>query len=81
MGKVSAVPPKPSRGSYLTRALHTARISNVESVLYVNRMREVVNFMLGSEIENDALCIVTSVVQSCYFSRVIKLFRIHKLPF
>ena len=31
--------------------------------------------MLGGEIENDALCIVTSVVQSCYFSRVIKLFR------
>ena len=46
---------------YITRFLHTARTSNVDSVIFVNRIREMVSFELGKEIEENALRLVTSV--------------------
>ena len=36
---------------HLRRVLH--RISNVDSVMFVNRIREMVSFELGKEIEKD----------------------------
>ena len=48
---------------HLTRVLHTARISNVDSVMFVNRLREMVSFELGKEIEKDVFRLVTSVGQ------------------
>ena len=42
---------------HMTRVLHTARISNVDSVMFVNRIREMVSFELGKEIEKgDIFC-------------------------
>ena len=42
---------------HLTRVLHTARISNVDSVMFVNRIREMASFELGNEIEKgDIFC-------------------------
>ena len=38
---------------HMTRVLHTARISNVDSVMFANRIREMVSFELGKEIEKD----------------------------
>ena len=32
------------RSSYMSRVLHTARISNVDSVIFVKRVRKMVNF-------------------------------------
>ena len=34
--------------------LHTVRISNVDSVMFVDRTREMVSFELGKETEKDA---------------------------
>ena len=34
---------------HITRVLHTARISNVDSVTFVNRIREIVSFELGKK--------------------------------
>ena len=39
----------PLRSSYLTRVLHTARISVVNSLMFVNRIRKMVCFDLGKE--------------------------------
>ena len=39
---------------HMTRVLHTAGISNVDSVMFVDRIREMVSFELGREIEKDA---------------------------
>ena len=49
--------------SDMTRVLHTARISNVDSVMFIDRLREMVSFVLGKEIEEDAFRLVTSVGQ------------------
>ena len=38
----------------MIRVLHAARISNFNSVMFVNRIREMVSFELGKEIEKDA---------------------------
>ena len=38
---------------HMTRVLHTARISNVDSVMFVNRIREMASFELGKEMEKD----------------------------
>ena len=38
----------------MTRALLTAGISDVESLMFVNRVREMVSVELGKEIEKDA---------------------------
>ena len=48
---------------HMTRVLHTARISNVDSVMFIDRLREMVSFVLGKEIEEDAFRLVTSVGQ------------------
>ena len=40
---------------------NTVRISNVDSVMFVNRIREMVSFELGKEIKKDVFCLVTSV--------------------
>ena len=48
---------------HMTRVLHTARISNVDSVMFIDRLREMVSFVLGKEIEEDAFGLVTSVGQ------------------
>ena len=42
---------------------NTVRISNVDSVMFVNRIREMVSFERGKEIEKDIFCLVTSVGQ------------------
>ena len=47
----------------MTRVLHTVRISNGDSVMYVNKIREMVSLELGKEIEKDVLRIVTSIGQ------------------
>ena len=46
---------------HMTRVLHTARISKVDSVMFVNRIREMVSFELAKEIERDVFRLVTSV--------------------
>ena len=48
---------------HMTRVLHTFRISNVDSVIFIDRLREMVSFVLGKEIEEDAFRLVTSVRQ------------------
>ena len=48
----------------MTRVLDTARISNVDSVMFVDRkIREMVSFELGKEIKKDVFRLVTSVGQ------------------
>ena len=41
----------------------TAKISDVVSVMFVYRIREMVSFKLGKEIEKDVFRLVTSVEQ------------------
>ena len=41
--------------------MHTARISNVDSVMFVNRIREMASFELGKEIKKDVFRLVMSV--------------------
>ena len=48
---------------HMTRVLHTARIGNVDSVIFVNTIRETVNFELGKEIDKDVFRLVMSVAQ------------------
>ena len=47
---------------HMTRVLHTARISNVDSVMFANRIREMVSFELGKEIEKDDTFLSTLIV-------------------
>ena len=49
----------------MTRVPRTARIRDVNNVMFVNRIREMVSFELGEEIEKDAFRLVTSVEASC----------------
>ena len=53
-----------------TRVLHTARISNVDSVMFVKKIREMVSFEFGKEIEKNVFFrLITSVGQrKKYFS-------------
>ena len=47
---------------HMTRVLHTAGISKVDSVVFVDRkIRERVSFELGREIKKDVFRLVTSV--------------------
>ena len=46
----------------MTRVLHTARISDVDSSMFVNRIRKMVSFELGKEIRKDV-----RLVPSIYF--------------
>ena len=48
------------RSSYDTRP---ARIGNVDSVIFVNTIREMVSFELGKEIDKDVFRLVMSVAQ------------------
>ena len=48
---------------HMTRILHTARISNVDSVIFVNIIREMLSFEPCKEIEKDFFRPVTSVEQ------------------
>ena len=43
----------------MTRAQHTAGISDVESLMFVNRVREMLIFELGKEIKEDVFLLVT----------------------
>ena len=43
----------PLRSSYMTSVLHTARISGVDNVMFVNRIRKMASFELSKEIEKD----------------------------
>ena len=45
-----------------TRVLHTARISNVDSVMFVKKIREMVSFEFGKEIEKNVFFFVLSRV-------------------
>ena len=36
---------------HMTCVLHNSRISNVDSVMLINRMREMISFELGKEID------------------------------
>ena len=47
---------------HMTRVLHTAKISNVDSVMFVNRIRRIVSFELGKVIEKDVVRFVTSAI-------------------
>ena len=38
---------------HMTGVLHTARISNVDRVMFANRIRKMASFELGKEIEKD----------------------------
>ena len=48
---------------HMTRVLHTARISNVDGVMFVIGIRDMVSFELGKETEKDVFLLVTSVGQ------------------
>ena len=47
---------------HMTRVLHTARISNVDSVMFVKKVREMVSFEFGKEIEKNVFFFVLSRV-------------------
>ena len=49
----------------MTRVLRTAWIRDVNSVMFVNRIREMVSFEHGEETEKDVFRLVTSVEASC----------------
>ena len=53
----------PLWSSYITCILHTTRISNVNSIMFVNRIREMVSFKLSKEIKKDILHLVIIVGQ------------------
>ena len=53
----------PLWSSYLKCILHTARISNVDSVVFVYRIIEMASFELGKETKKDVFCLVMSVGQ------------------
>ena len=46
---------------HMTRVLHTARIGNIDSVIFVNTIREMVSFELGKELDKDVFRLVMSV--------------------
>ena len=49
---------------HMTRDLHTARISNVDSVMFVDgNIEGMVSFELGKEIKKDVFRLATSVGQ------------------
>ena len=44
---------------HMTHVLHTARISNVDSAVFVSRIREMASFELGKEIEKDVFFVLS----------------------
>ena len=49
----------------MTRVPRTARIRDVNGVMFVDRIREMVSFEHDEETENDVFRLVTSVEASC----------------
>ena len=49
---------------HMTRVLHTARISNVDGVMFVIGIRDMVSFELGKETKKDVFLLDTSVGKS-----------------
>ena len=57
--------------------LHTAKINNVDSIsimyvimfsiMFINRLREMVSFELGNEVKKDVIRLITSVGQRKHF--------------
>ena len=54
----------------MTCVLHTARISNVDSIMFFDRKVEMVNFELGVEFRKMFFCLVTSMGQDPSHRRV-----------
>ena len=52
----------------MTCVLQTARINIVDSAMFVNRIREIVYFELGKELENDIFRLVTNLLH-CLLNR------------
>ena len=52
---------------HMASVLHPARISNIDSVMFVNRIRKIVSFELGKEIVKDIFVLVPSVGQRNIF--------------
>ena len=50
-------------GVYYEILKHTARISNVDSLMFVHRMRKMLSFELSKEIDKDVFSLITSVGQ------------------
>ena len=60
---------------HITRVLHTTRISNIDSEMFVDRkIREMVDFELGKEIKKDVFRHVTSVTTCLLFLSTSLLF-------
>ena len=57
---------------HMTRILHIAKISNVDSVMFVNRIREMVNFESLSHRDST----VSKVHYEVHMTRVLHTFRI-----
>ena len=53
----------------MTRAQHTAGISDVESLVFVNRIREMVSFELSKEIKKDVFLLVTKKLVLFFFRK------------
>ena len=51
------------QSSYMTYILHTARISNVDSIMFVHRIREMVSFKPSKEVEKGVFHLVTGMGQ------------------
>ena len=47
----------------MTCILHTARISNVDSLMFVHRIKEMVSFKPSKEVEKDVFHLVTGMGQ------------------
>ena len=58
--------------SYLTCILHTARISNVDIIVFLNRMRKMVSSTLSKEIKKDVFCLTMVFLYFCNVSLFIK---------
>ena len=54
---------------HVTRVLHTARISNVDCVIFGNRIRKKVSFELGKEIEKDVFRLTGTKKKFCVGAR------------
>ena len=54
---------------HITRIVHTSWISNVDSVMFLNRIREMVSFQLGKEIEKDVFRLVASFFYQAIHTR------------
>ena len=63
----------------MIHVLHTARISNVGSVMFVNKIREMVSFKLGKETGKDGFFFIFSVFHTREKTKNIFLYLFTKL--